>query len=272
LCTLYMHHGMCHILDMIRHVPLNISDMSQQWFEALLTDGKLFSNKRLQDEKQDKGRNYQILGKERERIRMKRDVHMPLTRNEKRHLTGYEGQKRTTAQTVDRAVRRGQLQTSRGKLQMDKRIAKREPALAGIVERIRNVRQITADTNRAAAREWGAAGSGAHVPLSTAANSPSDSSNGLPMAAASLEGGGGGGAEAVRGGGENAAQPELGGALPEGAGGAAGPAVAGWELRWVVLGFDKPLQQQGVETGGPGEEPGEGVVVHQQLAGVEGQR
>lgn len=111
LCTLYMHHGMCHIPDMIRHVPLNISDMSQQWFEALLKQGKtgakLFSNKRLRDEKQDKGRNYQILGKERERVRMKRDVPMPLTRNERRHLAGYEGQKRITAQTVDRAMRRG---------------------------------------------------------------------------------------------------------------------------------------------------------------------
>lgn len=31
LVTLYMHHGMCHFTDMIRHVDLNISDMSSGW-------------------------------------------------------------------------------------------------------------------------------------------------------------------------------------------------------------------------------------------------
>jgi hypothetical protein len=51
LATLYMHHGMVHFPDMIRHVPLNISDVSQQWFEHLLKQGKtnahLFSNNQL---------------------------------------------------------------------------------------------------------------------------------------------------------------------------------------------------------------------------------
>jgi hypothetical protein len=40
---------------------------------------------------------------------MKRDVPMLLNRNEKRHLGGYEASKRAAKQTVERAVRRGQL-------------------------------------------------------------------------------------------------------------------------------------------------------------------
>jgi hypothetical protein len=219
LCTVYMHFGMCHLPDMIRRLPLNTSDVFQQWFEALLkqgkTDARLFSNKRLRDEKQAKGRNYQVLGKERERVRMKRDVPMPLNRNEKRHLGGYKASKRAAKQTVERAVRRGQLSggVAKSKLELDARVTKQESGLTAIVARFKGIRAATADANRAAAREWGAS----HQPgggfFNTAASTSSIGRGLLPAAT----GAGPGGA---------AAGPTGPGGVAAGPGGAgAGPGV-----------------------------------------------
>jgi hypothetical protein len=68
-CTWYMHHMLIHIPQ---QVELNITDVSQQGFENLLKEGKtdmrLFSNKQLKNERQQFGRNAQVIGKERERI------------------------------------------------------------------------------------------------------------------------------------------------------------------------------------------------------------
>jgi hypothetical protein len=70
--TLYMHLGMVHVPDMVRRFSVNISDMSQQFVEHKLKEGKtdlqLFTNRRLVDEKQKKGRNLQVMAKGRERL------------------------------------------------------------------------------------------------------------------------------------------------------------------------------------------------------------
>lgn len=71
-CTLYMHHMLIHIPEQVKDLELNITDVSQQGFENLLKQGKtdmrLFSNKQLKNERQQFGRNAQVIGKERERI------------------------------------------------------------------------------------------------------------------------------------------------------------------------------------------------------------
>jgi hypothetical protein len=92
LCTLYMHHSMRHLPHMIRDNDLDISAMSQQGFEHLLKQGKSdlvnFTNKRLRGDGQDKGRQYQVIAKERERKRMKTLIPMPLTRTQRYQLGG----------------------------------------------------------------------------------------------------------------------------------------------------------------------------------------
>jgi hypothetical protein len=56
-----MHHGMSHLPEMILELPIDISDLSQQFVEHALKEGKgdmhAFSNKRLRDEGNDKGIN-----------------------------------------------------------------------------------------------------------------------------------------------------------------------------------------------------------------------
>jgi hypothetical protein len=146
LCTLYCHHAMIYIPDIIRNVPLNIGDLSQQGFEHLLKMGKSdlhnFTNKRLRWDGQDKGRNYQVLAKERERKRIKRDVPRPPTRNE-RHILGGVGARNAAAQqVVNRAERRGQL-ASRSAAQSAKRVDKQTGPLLQIVQRIHAVQELT---------------------------------------------------------------------------------------------------------------------------------
>jgi hypothetical protein len=79
-----------------------------------------FSNKRLRDEGNDKGRNLQVMQKGREQEYLKRHEEMPLSRNEKRQLGN--GSK-ATKQIVARAARRGQL-VSRSQAQLTKRVCK----------------------------------------------------------------------------------------------------------------------------------------------------
>jgi hypothetical protein len=112
-CTLYMHHVLLHIPRQVKNLELNLTDVSQQGFENLLKQGKtdmrLFSNKQLKNERQQFGRNAQVIGKERETIHIKRILPVPPTRNEKRCLAGEKSLQASARATVDRAVRRGQL-------------------------------------------------------------------------------------------------------------------------------------------------------------------
>jgi hypothetical protein len=143
LATLYMHLGMRHIPDIIRDHNVDISDLSQQYVEHALKQGKSdmlnFTNKRLKDERQDKGRNYQVMGKDRERAKLKRVVPMPLSRNEKRQLG--DGSK-AAAQTVERAARRGQL-ISRSGVQLHKRLEKSQLQLHQLVAHVQEQRALT---------------------------------------------------------------------------------------------------------------------------------
>jgi hypothetical protein len=145
LCTLYMHHSMGHLPEMVLRFPVNIADLSQQYVEHALKQGKSdmvnFTNKSLRDEGQELGRNYQVMAKDRERAKLKRTVPMPLTKNEKRQLG--DGTK-VAEQTVATARRRGQL-ISRSGLQQEKRLAKSTPALQVIVHRIQAQRALTAN-------------------------------------------------------------------------------------------------------------------------------
>jgi hypothetical protein len=85
-----MHHMLIHVPRQVKDLELNITDVSQQGFENLLKqrkkDMRLFSNKQLKNERQQFGRNAQVIGKERERVAVKRVFSMPPTRNEKRYL------------------------------------------------------------------------------------------------------------------------------------------------------------------------------------------
>ncbi|GAQ87283.1 hypothetical protein KFL_003430020 [Klebsormidium nitens] len=130
--TLYMHQAMDHIPEMVLRFEVDISDMSQQFVEAKLKEGKtdmqLFSNKRLVDETQKKGRNQQVMAKGRERIALKQSIDFPLSRNEKRQLG--DGSK-AAEQTVERARRRGQL-ASRSQAQIEKRVAKCAPDVSRV--------------------------------------------------------------------------------------------------------------------------------------------
>jgi hypothetical protein len=91
MATLYCHHSMDHIPSMVRRLPMNLSDLSQQGFEALMKQGKndgAFGKKRLRDDGCDIGRNQQMLQIEMVRKRIKKNEPMPKSRNEKRMLGG----------------------------------------------------------------------------------------------------------------------------------------------------------------------------------------
>jgi hypothetical protein len=90
-CTLYMHHMLIHVPGQVKDLKLDITDVSQQGFKNLLKQGKtvmrLFLDKQLKNERQEFGRNAQVIGKDsRERVALKRILPMPPTRNEKRNL------------------------------------------------------------------------------------------------------------------------------------------------------------------------------------------
>jgi hypothetical protein len=152
-CTLYMHHILVHIPRQVRDLELDLTDVSQQGFENLLKQGKtdmrLFSNKQLKNERQQFGRNAQVIGKEKERIHLKRILPVPPTRNEKRCLAGEKSLQASTRATVDRAERRGHLRgglglgISKGKQTLEKRIDKSAQQLQAIVHRIQLVRSGT---------------------------------------------------------------------------------------------------------------------------------
>jgi hypothetical protein len=93
-------------------LELDIIAVFQQGFENLLkqekTDMRLFTNKQLKNERQQHGRNYQVIGKERERVSLKRMLPVPQNRNEKRCLAGEKSLQAHARAIVDRAVRRGQ--------------------------------------------------------------------------------------------------------------------------------------------------------------------
>jgi hypothetical protein len=225
LVTLYMHHSMVHFPDMVRHVPLNISDVSQQWLEHLLKQGKtdahLFTNNQLITETIKKGRQAQILAKEQERGRLKVTAPKPLTRTEKRYLGGYTRAKEAATAVVDRAVRRGQLPESRSKGQMDRRLIKADPELKDIVSRFALVRQQTAEANRQNARDSRATLPAQGVRLQS---EPGDKNTSLQtgVAAAGGEGNAGDGAGAAAGGGAGAAGETVGAGRGAGRGAAAG--------------------------------------------------
>lgn len=108
--TLYCHHAMDHIPDQVRDAEVDISDLSQQNVEhsAKASKGDMhnFNNMRLRDETNDKGRNFHVMAKERERVHLKRKVAMPVSRNERRQMG--DGSKEVEA-AVDRARRKGLL-------------------------------------------------------------------------------------------------------------------------------------------------------------------
>jgi hypothetical protein len=88
-----------------------------------------FTNKRLRDETNDKGRNFQVMAKDQERTRLRKVMPMPLSRNEKRQMgDGSKG----AEQTVARAARRGQL-ISRSAVQIAKKVMKTRGALAATI-------------------------------------------------------------------------------------------------------------------------------------------
>jgi hypothetical protein len=132
LATLYMHRAMCHLPEMVLRFEVDISDMSQQFVEAKLKEGKtdmqLFTNKRLKDERQEKGRVYQVMAKGRERVALRKKVLKPMSRNERRQLgDGSKG----AEQTVERAQRRGVL-VSGSQLQINTKISKLAPEIGRV--------------------------------------------------------------------------------------------------------------------------------------------
>jgi hypothetical protein len=136
MATLYCHHFLTHNPARVRRLPMNLSNLSQQGFEALMKQGKnngALGNKRLRDDHCDVGRNQQMLQTEREQKRIKRDQPMPKSRNEKRQLKGTAEMHREATARVDSAVRRGVL-PSRSKAETDKRISKQKGALATILK------------------------------------------------------------------------------------------------------------------------------------------
>ncbi|GAQ88843.1 hypothetical protein KFL_004630110 [Klebsormidium nitens] len=137
--TLYMHQAMSHVPEMVQRFPVDISDMSQQFVEAKLKEGKtdmlLFTNRRLVDEKQQKGRNLQVMAKGRERIALAQTVTVPVSRNERRYLG--DGSK-AAEQTIERARRRGQL-VSRSQAQINNKLAKLGPEITRVFLGYKNI-------------------------------------------------------------------------------------------------------------------------------------
>ncbi|GAQ92992.1 hypothetical protein KFL_012380020 [Klebsormidium nitens] len=141
-CTLYMHLAMGHIPRMVRDTPLDIAAISQQGFEALLKQGHQdqvnFGNHQLRSDRMDKGRNYQLVAKERERRELQNVLARPISRNEKRQLGGVSAAARAAKAVVDRAARRGHLSVaSRSKGQLEKRLEKLEEGAQAIVDQFR---------------------------------------------------------------------------------------------------------------------------------------
>jgi hypothetical protein len=145
VATLYCHHAMDHIPDQVRDAEVDISDLSQQSVEHSLKaskeDMRNFSNKRLRDETNDKGRNYQVLAKERERVHLKREVAM--SRNERKMLG--DGTKEVK-QAVDRARRKGLLD-SRSATQLDKALQKGQAKREQLVAKVLEERELTLSAN-----------------------------------------------------------------------------------------------------------------------------
>jgi hypothetical protein len=123
-----------HIPQMVRDSPVDISDLSQQYVEHALKQGNSdmhnFINKRVRDETNDKSRNYQVMAKDRERVHLKRELPMPLNKNEKRQLGG--GSKEVE-KAVKRAVRKRDL-ASRSNAQIDKKLEKKTKERADLLE------------------------------------------------------------------------------------------------------------------------------------------
>jgi hypothetical protein len=80
---LYLHLTMSHLPAIVREHPVEISDLSQQYVENALKQGKtdmyVFTNNRLRDETNKQGRNLHVFKKQRERAKLKRAVPFPST-------------------------------------------------------------------------------------------------------------------------------------------------------------------------------------------------
>jgi hypothetical protein len=126
-----MHQAMCQLPEMVLRFEVDISDMSQQFVEVKLKEGKtdmqLFTNKRLKDERQATGRVYQVMAKGRERVALRKKVLKPMSRNERRLGGGSKG----AEQMVERARRRGVL-VSRSQLPINTKIAKLAPDIGRV--------------------------------------------------------------------------------------------------------------------------------------------
>jgi hypothetical protein len=188
--TLYCHHAMDHIPDQVRDAEVGISDLLQQSVEHSLKASKgnmhNFSNMQLRDEMNDKGRNFQVMAKEWERVHLKRKVAMPVSRNERRQMG--DGSKEVEA-AVDRARRKGLL-VSRSNAQIDKKLQKREAKRAELVAKVLAGRDLTLFANLSKTLDnppAGAEGSGvgtAGAGAAPAAEAPAAAVAEVPTAAA----------------------------------------------------------------------------------------
>jgi hypothetical protein len=91
-----------------------------------------FSNMRLRDDTNDKGRNYKVMAKERERVHLKPEVTMPISRNERQQLGNAS---KEVEAAVDKA-RRKALLVSRSAAQIDKKLQKGEVKRAQLVAKV----------------------------------------------------------------------------------------------------------------------------------------
>jgi hypothetical protein len=181
------------------------------------TDMHNFNNKRLRDEINDLGRNYQNMAKDRERMHLKREVAMPLNRNEKRQLG--DGSKEVE-KAVERAERKGLL-TSRSHAQIEKKVQRDEPKMLEILDNFRTQRLLlTAGEAEVEAASF--------IPV---ASVPGE--RGVPAGAGAGGAGsasaGAGGAEGSSGGGTG--PPQGPGAQSMGAGTVPGSRDGAWEHR-----------------------------------------
>jgi hypothetical protein len=208
---LYLHLTMSHLPTIVREHPVDISDLSQQYVENALKQGKMdmhvFSNNRLRDETNKQGRNLQVFKKQRERAKLKRAVPLPLNRNERRQLG--DGSK-AAEQTVARAGRRGKL-VSRSAAQVEKKVEKAKPELMRICAAYNESQELPEDLP---------------VEEAPAANSliPSSSSSGLSQRPPA--GGGAGAGTVAPGAADGAEGSEAEGAGAPGGRGSARPPAA----------------------------------------------
>jgi hypothetical protein len=232
MATLYMHQAINHVPEIVLRFDLNILNMSQQYLEAKLKEGKtnmqLFTNRRLTDDRQEKGRNYQVMAKGRERIALRQKVHMPMSRNKRRQLG--DGSK-AAEQTVERARRRGQL-VSRSQLQIETKLANLAPEIGRVYLAYKEkVDQLT-PVDEEGESEGDAPAAGPSALPSMASNVEGE--NPLPAAAPALTAGRGvgrgaarGGAGAARGWGSSAGPPAGRGLRGRGAGRGRGMTAGG---------------------------------------------